>query len=49
MNDDLCAEIVAYVVPRHPYEVPNVTAVPLAAGNPAYLAWLRAETEPAPR
>jgi periplasmic divalent cation tolerance protein len=36
--------IVAYVVERHPYAVPNVTAVPLAAGNPDYLAWVRAET-----
>jgi periplasmic divalent cation tolerance protein len=45
----LVEEIVSYVVPRHPYEVPNVTAVPLTDGNPAYLAWLRAETERAPR
>ena len=41
----LVDDIVAYVLPRHPYEVPNVTAIPLTAGNPAYLAWLRAETE----
>ncbi len=36
--------IVAYVVERHPYEVPNVTAVPLVGGNPSYLAWITAET-----
>ena len=36
--------IVAYVVERHPYEVPNVTAQPILAGNPYYLAWVTAET-----
>ena len=40
----LLDEIVAYVVERHPYEVPNVTAVPLIGGNPSYLDWIRAET-----
>lgn len=24
----------------HPYEVPEILAIPVAAGNPAYLAWL---------
>ena len=38
--------IVAYVVDRHPYDVPNITAVPLVAGNPAYLEWTRTETGP---
>ena len=38
-------EIVAYVVDRHPYEVPNVTALPIIGGNPAYLDWIRSETE----
>jgi periplasmic divalent cation tolerance protein len=36
--------IVAYVVERHPYEVPNVTAIPIVSGNPAYLAWVQTET-----
>lgn len=36
--------IVSHVVERHPYEVPNVTALPLIGGNPRYLAWVRAET-----
>lgn len=40
----LLQEVVAYVVERHPYEVPNITAVPLVDGNPAYLDWIRAET-----
>ena len=25
----------------HPYDVPEIVAVPLVAGSPAYLAWLR--------
>lgn len=29
---------------RHPYEVPEIIALPVAAGLPAYLDWLRAET-----
>jgi periplasmic divalent cation tolerance protein len=28
----------------HPYDVPCVIALPLVAGNPAYLAWLAEET-----
>jgi periplasmic divalent cation tolerance protein len=40
----LLDELVAYVVERHPYEVPNVTALPLIGGNPDYLAWLSSET-----
>jgi periplasmic divalent cation tolerance protein len=30
----------------HSYTVPCVVALPLVGGNPAYLAWLEAETEP---
>ena len=28
----------------HPYDVPCVIALPLMAGNPAYLEWIRSET-----
>ena len=28
----------------HPYDVPCVIALPLEGGNPAYLAWIAAET-----
>jgi periplasmic divalent cation tolerance protein len=41
---DLVDDLTAYVLERHPYEVPNITALPIAAGNPAYLAWIRTET-----
>ena len=40
----LIDEVVEFVVSRHPYQVPNITAVPVIAGNPDYLAWIRAET-----
>ena len=36
--------LVSAVVERHPYEVPNVTALPIVAGNPDYLDWIRRET-----
>lgn len=29
---------------RHPYETPEIIAVPISAGLPAYLNWLAAET-----
>ena len=40
----LTAELTAYVVERHPYDVPNVTAIPIVGGNPDYLTWARTET-----
>ena len=40
----LVPEIVARADAEHPYEVPCVLALPVAAGNPAYLDWVRAET-----
>ncbi|MBV8467059.1 MAG: divalent-cation tolerance protein CutA [Burkholderiales bacterium] len=29
----------------HPYDVPEIIAVPVAAGLPAYLDWVNSETE----
>ncbi|GLZ79608.1 cytochrome c biogenesis protein [Actinorhabdospora filicis] len=29
---------------NHSYDVPEIVAAPIAAGNPAYLEWLTAET-----
>lgn len=31
---------------RHPYELPEIVAVPISRGLPAYLDWLTAETTP---
>lgn len=36
--------LTARVVELHPYELPEVIAVEVAAGLPAYLAWIAAET-----
>jgi periplasmic divalent cation tolerance protein len=32
---------------HHPYEVPEIVAVPVAGGLEAYLDWVRSETRPA--
>jgi periplasmic divalent cation tolerance protein len=36
----------AAICARHPYELPEIIALPIAAGLPAYLDWLAAETTP---
>lgn len=38
------AEVEAAIRARHPYEVPEIIAVPVAAGLPAYLDWVVTET-----
>ena len=40
----LVDELTQFVVARHPYEVPNVTALPIIGGNPGYLAWVTTQT-----
>ena len=42
--DALCAAVTA----AHPYAVPELLALPVAAGLPAYLDWIVAETRGAP-
>ena len=37
----------AHLRAHHPYEVPEIVHVPIAAGSPDYLRWLAAETEDA--
>jgi periplasmic divalent cation tolerance protein len=39
-------ELEAWLHAAHPYEVPEIIALPLAAGLPGYLAWVRQETFP---
>jgi periplasmic divalent cation tolerance protein len=47
------AELVDAIIERanteHPYDVPCVLALPIQAGNPAYLAWVAEETRTSPR
>jgi uncharacterized protein involved in tolerance to divalent cations len=40
----LFAELRERVLDLHPYEVPEVIALPLVEGDEAYLAWLREST-----
>jgi periplasmic divalent cation tolerance protein len=41
---DLYAEIEQAIRLVHPYEVPEILAVPILAGSADYLAWLEQET-----
>jgi periplasmic divalent cation tolerance protein len=41
------SELEAAIRAGHPYELPEIIAVPLAAGFHAYLEWVDAETRPA--
>jgi periplasmic divalent cation tolerance protein len=38
------SDLEAAIRARHPYELPEIIAVPVSAGLPAYLAWVAAET-----
>jgi periplasmic divalent cation tolerance protein len=44
---DLYPELEEAIRKIHPYQVPEILALPVTAGNPAYLQWLDAETRPA--
>lgn len=41
------AALEAVIKANHPYELPEIIAVPLSAGLPAYLTWVATETAPA--
>ncbi|MFJ8041731.1 divalent-cation tolerance protein CutA [Kitasatospora sp. NPDC096147] len=40
----LARELREFVAARHAYDTPELIAVPVVDGSPAYLAWLAAET-----
>lgn len=40
------AALEAAIRAEHPYELPEIVAVPVVRGLPAYLAWVAAETTP---
>ena len=42
------AALEAAICARHPYELPEIVAVPIAQGLPAYLQWVDAETTEPP-
>lgn len=39
------AKLEALILGQHPYDLPEIIAIPLVAGLPAYLDWVRKETE----
>ena len=43
---DLVETVIARVREIHPYSCPCVVALPISAGNPAFLDWIDAETSP---
>ena len=40
-------EVEAFIRSHHPYELPEVIALSLDCGLPAYLAWVAEQTQPA--
>ncbi|RLB54062.1 MAG: divalent-cation tolerance protein CutA [Deltaproteobacteria bacterium] len=38
-------ELAAWIGEHHPYEVPEILAVPIENGSPAYLTWVREQTK----
>jgi len=40
------AALEAAIRAQHPYELPEIVAVPISHGLPGYLAWVAAETNP---
>ncbi|MCU0896644.1 MAG: divalent-cation tolerance protein CutA [Burkholderiales bacterium] len=45
---DRYAELEKTIRALHPYELPEIVAVNIEAGLPAYLAWVETETRPQP-
>ena len=41
-------EVVARIEALHPYDTPEIVALPIAAGSRRYLEWLSASVRPAP-
>jgi periplasmic divalent cation tolerance protein len=39
-------ELTAFLTERHSYDEPEIVALPIVAGSPSFLSWLREETIP---
>ena len=46
-TDTRLLELMARIRALHSYDVPEIIAQPILAGEPAYLGWIRRETTPA--
>lgn len=47
-TDARLAELTDRIRALHRYDIPEIVAVPITAGNPAYLRWITQETTPLP-
>ena len=45
-RNELFARVEEVIRRRHPYELPEIVAVPITDGSAAYLDWIIAETAP---
>lgn len=45
-REERMEELVRRVAELHPYDVPEVLALPVDGGLPAYLSWVESETSP---
>ena len=43
---DRYGELADFLIERHSYDEPEIIALPILAGSPAYLTWMRDETRP---
>ncbi len=46
---ELLEEVIGFIRSIHPYEVPEILALPVVGGHPDYLRWLEVETKAPPR
>ena len=44
-TEERYAQLEAAIRAAHPYETPEIVAIPVVAGLPGYLAWVVAETQ----
>lgn len=47
-TDARLTELTSRIQALHSYDVPEIVTLPIAAGNPEYLRWIRDETTPMP-
>ena len=41
-----CEELAQFITEHHPYDVPEILALPVSMGSTAYLQWLATQTQP---
>jgi periplasmic divalent cation tolerance protein len=43
-RSELVDRLVSFIRERHPYDVPNISAIPITAGNGDFIDWVKNET-----